>query len=267
MSTVRFDDRVVIITGAGNGLGKSHALEFAKRGAKVVVNDLGGSAFGEGASKNAADLVVDEIVAAGGEAVANYDSVTDGEKIVQTAIDNFGRIDIVVNNAGATHRNQPMLQVDEQTFDRVFAINVKSIFHMTHAVVPLLRERNQGEPGRGGVILNVGSVAGIRPRPGLTWYNSSKGAVNMLSKSMAVELAPDRIRVNAICPVMGATGLLEQFMGMPDTPENRARFISTIPLGRMCEATDVANVAVFLATDASHFLTGMEVPVDGGRVI
>jgi 3-oxoacyl-[acyl-carrier protein] reductase len=120
---------------------------------------------------------------------------------------------------------------------------------------------------RGGVILNVGSTAGIRPRPGLTWYNGSKGAVNLLSKSMAVELAPDRIRVNAICPVMGETGLLEHFMGMPDTPENRARFVATIPLGRLSKPSDVAAVAVFLASDAAQFLTGIEFPVDGGRTV
>jgi len=160
-----------------------------------------------------------------------------------------------------THRNMPMLEVDEKTFDRVYAVNVKSIFNMSHAVVPVMRKRG------GGVILNIGSTAGIRPRPGLTWYNGSKAAVNLLSKSMAVELAPDRIRVNAICPVMGETGLLEQFMGVPDTPENRARFVATIPLGRLSKPSDVAAVAVFLASDAAHFLTGIEFPVDGGRTV
>ena len=143
----------------------------------------------------------------------------------------FGRIDIVVNNAGTTHDNQPLLDVDEATFDRVYAVNVKSIYHMVMAVVPVLRKQ-----GSGGVILNVGSTAGIRPRPGLTWYNGSKGAVNLMSKSLAVELAPDKIRVNVICPVMGETALLSKFMGMPDTPENRAKFIATIPLGRLSRA-------------------------------
>jgi len=181
--------------------------------------------------------------------------------VVRRCVDVFGVPDVVVNNAGTTHKNQPMLNVDEETFDRVYAVNVKSIYHMAHAVVPLMRERKSG------VILNVGSVAGIRPRPGLTWYNGSKGAVNSLSKSMAVELAPDKIRVNAICPVMGATGLLENFMGMPDTPENRAKFIATIPLGRLCDPDDVAQVAVFLASDAAAYLTGLEVPVDGGRTV
>jgi 3-oxoacyl-[acyl-carrier protein] reductase len=191
--------------------------------------------------------------------VANGASV---QAMVQACVDSFGVPDIVINNAGTTHRNQPMLQVDEQTFDRVFNVNVKSIYHMAHAVVPVMRAR-----GKGGLIINVGSTAGIRPRPGLCWYNSSKGAVNLLSKAMAVELAPDKIRVNALCPVMGATALLEDFMGMPDTPENRARFLSTIPLGRLCEPRDMAAAAVFLATEAAEFLTGLEMPIDGGRTI
>jgi 3-oxoacyl-[acyl-carrier protein] reductase len=191
--------------------------------------------------------------------VANGASV---QAMVQACVDSFGVPDIVINNAGTTHRNQPMLQVDEQTFDRIFNVNVKSIYHMAHAVVPVMRAR-----GKGGLIINVGSTAGIRPRPGLCWYNSSKGAVNLLSKAMAVELAPDKIRVNALCPVMGATALLEDFMGMPDTPENRARFLSTIPLGRLCEPRDMAAAAVFLATEAAEFLTGLEMPIDGGRTI
>jgi 3-oxoacyl-[acyl-carrier protein] reductase len=128
-------------------------------------------------------------------------------------------------------------------------------------VVPLMRQRKKG------VILNVGSTAGIRPRPGLTWYNGSKGAVNLLSKSMAVELGPDNIRVNAICPVMGETGLLEKFMGVPDTPENRAKFVATIPLGRLCRASDVAAAALYLASDAAQFINGVELPVDGGRTV
>jgi 3-oxoacyl-[acyl-carrier protein] reductase len=154
-----------------------------------------------------------------------------------------------------------MLEVDEETFDRVFAVNVKSIYHMTRAVVPLMKEKKDG------VIINVGSVGGIRPRPGLTWYNSSKGAVKVMTKSMAVELAPDGIRVNLISPVMAPTGLLKDFMGVADTAENRARFVSTIPLGRMCDPVDVANAAMFLASEDARFLTGIEMPVDGGRSI
>ena len=185
----------------------------------------------------------------------------DVQAAVRACVQAFGAPDIVVNNAGTTHRNQPMLEVDEATFDRVFNVNVKSIYYMTQAVLPLMRAR------RSGSIINIGSTAGLRPRPGLTWYNASKGAVNLLSKSMAVELGPDNIRVNAICPVMGATGLIEQFLGVPDTPENRAKIIAGIPLGRMSTPEDVAQAALYLASDASNFITGIELPVDGGRTI
>jgi 3-oxoacyl-[acyl-carrier protein] reductase len=186
----------------------------------------------------------------------------DIDALVAATLAAFGQIDIVVNNAGWTHRNKPLLEVDEVEFDKVYDINVRSIFHMTHAVVPTWRQA-----GRGGVMLNVGSTAGIRPRPGLTWYNGSKGAVNLLSKSLAVELGPDRIRVNAICPVMGETALLESFMGVPDTPENRARFIATIPMGRLARPLDVAKAAVYLASDDAEFISGVEFPVDGGRTV
>jgi 3-oxoacyl-[acyl-carrier protein] reductase len=181
--------------------------------------------------------------------------------LIAYTIQTFGTPDIVVNNAGVTHLNKPMLDVTEAEFDRVYDINVKSIFHMAHAVVPYMRKKG------GGVILNVGSTAGIRPRPGLTWYNGSKAAVNIISKSMAVELGPDKIRVNAICPVMGETGMFTQFMGMPDTPENRAKFLGSIPLGRFSLPSDVAAAALFLASPDAEFFTGVELPVDGGRTV
>lgn len=245
--------KIAIITGAGSGFGTGMAEAYVREGAKVIVADINAEA-GERVAKslgaNAKAITTD---------VSNGASV---EAMVKACVDTFGVPDVVINNAGTTHRNQPLLQVDEQTFDRVFNVNVKSIYHMTHAVVPLMRAR-----GKGGLIINVGSTAGIRPRPGLVWYNASKGAVNLMSKAMAVELAPDKIRVNALCPVMGATALLEDFMGMPDTPENRAKFLSTIPLGRMCEPRDMAAAAVFLATEAAEFLTGLEMPIDGGRTI
>lgn len=245
--------KIAIITGAGSGFGTGMAEAYVREGAKVIVADINAEAGERVATSlgaNAKAITTD---------VANGASV---EAMVKACVELFGVPDIVINNAGTTHRNQPLLQVDEQNFDRVFNVNVKSIYHMTHAVVPLMRAR-----GKGGLIINVGSTAGIRPRPGLVWYNASKGAVNLMSKAMAVELAPDKIRVNALCPVMGATALLEDFMGMPDTPENRARFLSTIPLGRMCEPRDMAAAAVFLATEAAEFLTGLEMPIDGGRTI
>lgn len=243
---------VVIITGAGSGFGAATARAFAALGAKVVLADL---------RLDAAEEVAESI---GSNALAVACDVSQGNQVVdlvQRCSDHFGPPDVVINNAGTTHVNQSMLNVDEDTFDRVFAVNVKSIYHMVKAVAPSMKERKQG------VILNIGSVGALRPRPGLTWYNSSKGAVRTMTKSMAIELAEDGIRVNLISPVMSATGLLGDFMGVPDTPENRNRFVSTIPLGRMCDPDDVANAAIYLASPQARFLTGVEIPVDGGRSI
>jgi len=249
---MKLKDRVAIVTGAASGFGAEIARQFAGEGAAVVLADLNE----EGARRVAAEC--------GEAALAQRCDVSlkaDVDALAEAARERFGRVDIVVNNAGWTHRNQPMLEVDEASFDKIFAVNVKSIYLMAQAVLPLMRAQKSG------VILNIGSTAGLRPRPGLTWYNASKGAVNLLSKSMAVELAPDGIRVNAICPVMGETGLLEAFMGVPDTPENRARFIATIPLGRLSRPDDIARAAVFLASDDAGFITGVEFPVDGGRSV
>ncbi len=214
----QLNNKIAIVTGAASGFGEGIAHAYVAQGAKVVVADING----DGARR-----VADALGASATAFACDVSARQDVDAMVQHCVNTFGVPDIVVNNAGMTHDNQPMLQVDEATFDRVFAINVKSIYYMTNAVLPVLRAR-----GTGGVILNVGSTAGIRPRPGLTWYNASKGAVNLLSKAMAVELGPEKIRVNAICPVMGLTAMFEQFLGMPDTPENRAKFLTTIPLGR-----------------------------------
>jgi 3-oxoacyl-[acyl-carrier protein] reductase len=249
---MRLRDKATLVTGGGSGFGAGIARTFAREGAKVAVVDI---------NAESAQRVAEEIGAA---AVAIRCDVADGRSVaaaVEEAVARFGRLDVVVNNAGTSHRNRPMLEVDEAEFDRVFAVNVKGIFHMAHAVVPRMRAQGSG------VIINIGSTAGIRPRPGLTWYNASKGAANLLTRSMAVELAPDRIRVCGIAPVMGETALLETFMGMPDTPENRAKFVATIPLGRMSTPQDVANAALFLASDEAGFLTGVVLEVDGGRCI
>jgi 3-oxoacyl-[acyl-carrier protein] reductase len=248
----QLEGKVAIVTGGAAGFGEGIVRKFVSEGARVVIADLDtakGQALALALGANTHFFRCD--VASG----------TDVKALVEACVGTFGTPDIVVNNAGTTHDNQPMLNVDEKTFDLMFAVNVKSIYHMAHAVVPLMRVRKSG------VILNVGSTAGIRPRPGLTWYNGSKGAVNLLSKSMAVELGPDGIRVNAICPVMGETGLLEKFMGVPDTPENRVRFLATIPLGRLCRPSDVANAALYLASDAAEFISGVEFPVDGARTV
>ncbi len=241
-----------IVTGGASGFGAEIACAYAREGAKVVIFDLNA----DGAKK-----VADEI---GASAIAHGGSVAnkaDVDAAVKLAVDKFGKLDVVVNNAGWTFRNKPMLEVTEEEFDRVFDVNVKAIFLMTNACVPVMKKQKSGR------IINIGSTAGVRPRPGLTWYNASKGAVNLMSKSMAVELAPDGIRVNCIAPVMGETGLLEAFMGVPDTPENRAKFIGTIPLGRMSRPSDIANACVYMAGEESEFLTGVILPVDGGRTI
>ncbi len=250
---MRLEGKRTLVTGAASGFGKGIAETYIREGAKVAVVDMNG----EGAKAVAAEL--------GENAIAITCDVSRGDQ-VQAAVDEtvkaFGGLDIVVNNAGWTNPNSPLMDTDEDTFRKIYDINVLSIFHMTKACVPLWRDS-----GEGGVMLNIGSTAGIRPRPGLTWYNSSKGAVNLMTRSLAVELAPDSIRVCGIAPVMGATGLLEQFMGVPDTPENRAKFIATIPMGRLSEAQDIANAALYLGSDEAEFITGVILEVDGGRTI
>lgn len=249
---MKLKDRVAIVTGAASGFGAEIARVYAAEGAKVVIADLNE----EGAKAVAGPLGADALALR-----CDVSRRADVEQLVAVTLKRFGTVDIVVNNAGTTHKNQPLLEVDEATFDRVYAVNVKSIYYMTFAVVPVMRRNRRG------VVLNIGSTAGMRPRPGLTWYNGSKGAVNLLSKSMAVELGPDNIRVNAICPVMGETGMLEAFLGLPDTPENRKKVIATIPLGRLSRPADVAKAALYLASDDAEFITGVEFPVDGGRTV
>jgi len=245
-------NKIAIVTGGGAGFGEGIARLFVEHGARVLIADL---------DLERAQAVAASLGAAACAVQCDVSLAQDVQSAVDACVQQFGAPQIVVNNAGTTHRNQPMLDVDEATFNRVFNVNVKSIYLMARAVVPLLRQQGQGS------IINIGSTAGLRPRPGLTWYNASKGAVNVLSKSMAAELGPEGIRVNAICPVMGATGLIEQFLGTADTPEARARITAGIPLGRMSTPNDVAQAALYLASDAGAFITGVELPVDGGRTI
>ena len=249
---MKLEHKVAIVTGAASGFGRAIAERFALEGARVVAADING----EGVRELAAGYGKSVIAVA-----CDVSRKADVDAMVRVATEAFGGLDIMVNNAGTTHRNQPLLEVGEAEFDRIYAVNVKSIYLTTLAAVPKMERRGAG------TIINIASTAGVRPRPGLTWYNGTKGAVITLTKSMAVELAPKNIRVNAINPVMGETGMLEQFMGLPDTPENRAKFIAGIPLGRLSRPHDIANAALFLAEPASSFITGVALEVDGGRCI
>lgn len=235
MSEVRFDDRVVIITGAGNGLGKSHALEFAKRGAKVVVNDLGGSAFGEGANKNAADLVVDEIIAAGGEAVANYNSVTDGEKIVQTAIDNFGKIDIVVNNAGIL-RDKSFSKMTDADWNLVYQVHVEGAYKVTHAAWPHMKENGYGR------IIFTASAAGIYGNFGQANYSMAKLGLYSLGQTLSIEGKKSNICVNSIAPIAGSR-MTETILPPPLIEQLKPEYVTPLVI-KLCDenSTDTGNL-------------------------
>jgi 3-oxoacyl-[acyl-carrier protein] reductase len=253
---MRLAGKVAIVTGGGSGFGEGIAERFAEEGARVVVNDI---------DERGGERVSGEIETAQGQGSALFVHAdvavnADVARLVKATLDRYGRLDIVVNNAGITHVNGPMLEVSEALFDRVFAVNVKSIYLSALHTVPVFRRQG------GGCIINTASTAGLRPRPGLVWYNGSKGAAITLTKAMAVELAPDKIRVNALCPVAGDTPLLASFMG-GDTPENRKKFIATIPLGRLSTPRDMANAALYLASDEAEFITGVALEVDGGRCV
>ncbi len=248
---MRLADKVAVITGGASGFGEGMVRRFVAEGSKVVIADLNGAA---------AEALAAELGAAATAIAVDVTRDAAPKAMFDHAAAAFGGLDIVVNNAGFSHRNQSMLTVTEDEFDRVFAVNVKAIYLAARHAVPRL------VAGGGGVILNTASTAGLRPRPGLTWYNSSKGAAITATKSMAVELAPQNIRVNALCPVLALTPMAATFLG-EDTPERRAAFVSTVPLGRPSTPADVAGAAVYLASDEAAFLTGVALEVDGGRCI
>ena len=248
---MRLKDKTAIVTGAGSGFGKGIAMRFAKEGARVGVIDINAEAAREVASQIGHSAFTME---------ADVSIDGDVSRMVQEALDRWGQLDILVNNAGTTHRNQPMTEVTEEEYERIFAVNVKSVYLSAKHIVPVMKKQGFG------VILNVASTAGVRPRPGLVWYNTSKGAMMTATKAMAIELAGEKIRVNAINPVAGETGMLHLFMG-EDTPEKRAQFISSIPLGRLSLPEDMANAALFLCSDEAEMITGLCMEVDGGRCI
>jgi 3-oxoacyl-[acyl-carrier protein] reductase len=246
---MRLANKAAIVTGAGSGFGAGIARKFAAEGARVMVADIDAAA---------AEAIAREI---GGVAqavdVADAASV---EAMADAARAAFGQVDILVNNAGITHLPKPMEEVSEDEFDRVFAVNAKSVYLTARAFVPGMKAAGTG------AILNVASTAGLSPRPNLNWYNASKGWMITATKTMAVELAPHGVRVNAIAPVAGETPLLRSFMG-EDTPEIRAKFLATIPLGRFSTPEDMGNAAAFLCSEEAGMITGVALEVDGGRCI
>lgn len=244
---MRLKDKVAIVTGAASGFGAGIARRFAEEGAKVIVNDL--NPAGEKTAKEIGGTFVQADVTKGAEWARLVDAA--GE-----------RLGVVINNAGWTHRRKPYLEVTEAEFDKVYAVNVKSIYLSALHVVPVFKRRG------GGCIVNIASTAGVRPRPGLTVYNSSKGAVITMSRSMAAELGPDRIRVNCVNPVFSPdTALSADFAGGALTEEAKRAFLATIPLGRFSTPVDVANACLYLASDEAGMVSGVCIEVDGARCV
>lgn len=248
---MRLKDKITIVTGGASGFGAGIVRKFAAEGATVVIADLNG--------KLAAELSGE----VGDNAISHEVDVSDGDSVrelIENTVSKFGTVDILVNNAGIGHVPQPLDVLSEDDFDRIFNVNAKSVYYTAHHVVPIMKKAGSG------AILNVASTGGVSPRPNLTWYNASKGWMITATKGMAVELAPFGIRVNAINPVAGETPLLKTFMG-EDTPEIRAKFLSTIPIGRFSTPEDMGNTACFLCSEEASMVTGVAMEVDGGRCI
>jgi 3-oxoacyl-[acyl-carrier protein] reductase len=251
---MRLEKKVAIVTGGGSGFGEGISKRFAAEGCQVIVNDI---------NVDGGERVVSEIKSAGGQAAfvkGNVAVDADWASLLKATIDQFGHLNIVINNAGTTHRNKPMIEVTDEEFDLVYNVNVKGIYYSAKHIVPYFRKQG------GGNFVTIASTSGLRPRPGLVWYSGSKGAAIIASQAMAVELAPDNIRVNVVNPVAGDTPLLSEFMGS-DTPEIREKFASVIPLGRFSQPRDIANACLYLASDEADFITGTCIEVDGGRCV
>ena len=248
---MRLENKTAIVTGAASGLGKAIVEKFLGEGSRVVIVDVNASAARDlSATLGPNTLAVKTDV-------GDTNSVENLKKVV---FDNFESVDVVVNNAGVTHLPTPLDEVTEQDFDRVFRVNCKSVYLMAKAFVPNMKNKGSGS------ILNIASTAGVSPRPNLNWYNSSKGWMNTATRTMAVELAPFGVRVNAVNPVASETPLLASFLG-EDTPEMRQKFLSTIPLGRFAQPEDIANAACYLCSEEASMVTGVCMQVDGGRCI
>ncbi|KAI1170116.1 3-oxoacyl-reductase [Nemania sp. FL0916] len=247
----RLQGKVAIVTGGASGFGKGIAAKFVEEGAQVLIADLSNES-GQAAAKELGCAF----------SVADVTKREDWERLLKEAVDKFGKLDIVVNNAGTTYPNKATEDVTDADFDRVMNVNVKSVYLSTNVIVPYLAEKNIA-----GSFIQIASTAGVRPRPRLTWYNASKAAVISATKTMAVEYGPQQIRFNSVSPVVGSTPMTHLFIGKPNTPENRKAFESVIPLGRGSTPADVANACCYLASDEAAFITGVNLEVDGGRCV
>ncbi|KAL5334396.1 hypothetical protein BJX70DRAFT_378386 [Aspergillus crustosus] len=249
----RLQGKVAIVTGGGSGFGAAISTTFAAEGAKVIIADINVSGSEAVASKSPDNIIFQKV---------DVTSEQDWKNVVSLAIERFGRVDVLVNNAGTSYRNKPTLEVTEAEWERVFNVNVKSIFYGSRVFIGKLIEQ-----GTGGSVINISSTGASRPRPGLVWYNASKGAVSNATKGLAAEYGPHNIRVNTVSPLLSGTGLFSMFTGMEDTPENREKFIGNVPLGRLTDPADVANMCLYLASDEGAFVNGAEMIVDGGKCI
>ena len=252
---MNLESKIAIVTGAASGFGAATARRMAQAGARVMLADL---------NTEGAERMAQELRDQGAQTLScgvDVASKADFERLVTRTLAAWGGLDILVNNAGTTHRNKPALQVTEDEFDRVYRVNVKSLYWAAQTVLPHFVAQGQG------CIVNVASTTGVRPGPGLTWYSGSKAAMINLTKGLALEFARSGVRINAVNPMIGETAMLADFMGMEDTPANREKFLMRIPLGRFTRPNDVASAVTFLASDEASYLTGVCLDVDGGRNI
>ncbi|KAI0431297.1 3-oxoacyl-reductase [Xylaria sp. FL1042] len=247
----RLQGKVAIVTGGASGFGKGIATKFVEEGAQVLIADLSDAAGRDVAKELGCAFTVGDVT-----------KREDWERLLKEATDKFGKLDIVVNNAGAAYSNKPTEEVTEKDFDLVMNVNIKSVYLSTNVILPYFMEKKIS-----GSFIQIASTAGVRPRPRLTWYNASKAAVINATKAMAVEYGPQQIRFNSVSPVIGSTGMTHLFIGKPDTPENRKAFESTVPLGRGSTPADVANACCYLASHEAAFITGINLEVDGGRCV